>query len=465
MLYLSFTIRALITSNKRNGMKKIVLSAIAIGLVGSVNIQAAEDLSSMFSEGKTSGQIREFSISRSIESSAGTDYTRSANAIGGHLKFETADYAGLSLGTAFYTTNGFGLKSDKATNSKVDPSLLGPSNEDYSILGEAYLQYKTGNTVFKGGRQKLDTPMAGSDDARMLPSLFEAYLLINSDLPNTTLIAGHVSKFAQGTFGRAYGAGGVLGATSGYSYADASSQVGSFENMGTYAVGKSTNGVSVVSASYANGNFKAQAWDYFAHDIANIIYADASVSWNCLLTDAVKPFAAAQVISQSALGDKMAGDLSGLYYGAKVGASVGDFTAYAAFSQTSENDAGATGITALENAIVTPWGGMPAFTQGMVTRHMFLAGTTAMKAALVYNFKDLGLKAVGYYATFAMDDNNGYTYGDASEAGFDFIYNTPFVKNLQLRLRGNFATDFNVADVTGATVGWNEYRFIANYNF
>jgi len=38
------------------------------------------------------------------------------------------------------------------------------------------------------------------------------------------------------------------------------------------------------------------------------------------------------------------------------------------------------------------------------------------------------------------------------------------VKNLQLRLRGNFAEDFNV-NGAGDTVGWNEYRFIANYNF
>jgi hypothetical protein len=32
-------------------------------------------------------------------------------AIGGYLKYETADFNGLSLGTAFYTTNGlvFGI--------------------------------------------------------------------------------------------------------------------------------------------------------------------------------------------------------------------------------------------------------------------------------------------------------------------------------------------------------------------
>jgi hypothetical protein len=453
-------------------MKKIVLSAMAIGLVGSVNIQAAEDLSAMFSEGKTSGQIREFSVARTIMKSGAEDYTRSANAVGGHLKFESADYNGLSFGAGFYTTNGFLLREpnynsdDEQTYTAQDMTLLGSENESYSILGEAYLQYKAGNTVFKGGRQKLATPLAGADDARMVPNLFEAYLLINKDIPNTTLIAGHVTKFAQGTFGRVYN-GGILSATSGYSATDSRDQVGGFVNAGKYAVGENTDGVSVVAAAYANGDFKAQVWDYMAHDILNAVYADASISWNCIFTDAVKPFAAVQLIKENGIGDKLVskaggdGDIDSLYYAAKFGAKVSDFTAYVAFSQQSEADAGKS----LNSATITPWGGMPAYTQGMVTRHMFLAGTTATKLAASYKFTDLGLKAVGYYATFAMDENNGYTYDDASESGFDFIYDTSFAKNLQLRFRGNFPRDFNVAQTTGTTTGWDEYRFIANYNF
>ena len=79
------------------------------------------------------------------------------------------------------------------------------------ILVKPILQYKYGNTTFKAGRQKLDTPLAGPDDARMLPSLFEAYVLSNTDIKDTTLIAAHVTKFAAGTFANGYDAGGVLG--------------------------------------------------------------------------------------------------------------------------------------------------------------------------------------------------------------------------------------------------------------
>jgi imipenem/basic amino acid-specific outer membrane pore len=447
-------------------MKYIALSVIVVGLVSSLN--AAEDLSSMFTEGKTSGQIREFSISRSIDVSVGTDYTRSANVIGGYLKFETADFKGLGFGAAFYTTNGFSNNNDK-TSSHFDPTLLGKDNKSYSMVGEAYLQYKNGNTTFKAGRQKLDTPMAGSDDARMLPNLFEAYVLSNTDIADTTLIAAHVTGFAQGTFGRAYdasanAANSLLSVTAGYSAVDSRNQVGEFNNMGTYAVGQSTAGVSAAAVVYSGvKNLKLQLWDYYAHDILNIVYGQADYSWNCLLSDSVHPFAAAQFIKENDVGKKYAGNLEGTYWGAKFGAKVENFTAYVAYSQTDANDAGQA---ATENAIITAWGGMPAFTQGMVTRHMFMAGTKATKVAASYNFKAFGpdLTTALYYVKFDMAVNNGYTFGDAKESGFDITYKPEMVKNLNLRLRGNFADDFNVAQA-GITTSWDEYRVIINYNF
>ncbi len=446
--------------------KSIILSVVAVGLLSSAN--AADSVEGMFSEGKVSGQIREYSISRTMDYSnpAKDDFTKSANAIGGHLKFESADFNGLSFGTAFYTTNGFANDSKKTDYTKVDPTLLGPDNDSYSILGEAYLQYKAGNTIFKAGRQKLATPLAGTDDARMLPNLFEAYLLMNKDIPNTTLIAGHVRKFAQGTFGRAYN-GGILAATGGCSAVDTRNQVGSFKNMGSYAIGKKTDGVSVAAAIFTGvEGLKVQAWDYYAHDILNAIYADASYK---MKLGAVTPFVAAQFIKENDIGDKLLSAIGGngaidsSFFGAKIGASVENFKAYLAYSATSENSAT---DTVYSNAIISPWGGMPAYTQGMVTRHVFLAGTKATKIATSYNFKSFGpdLKTVLYYASYDMAKHNGYTYGDASESGFDITYKPAKVKGLNLRLRGNFADDFNVA-TTGDTVGWSEYRFIMNYSF
>lgn len=445
-------------------MKKIIaLSALTIGLLSSAN--AADDLSSMFSQGKTSGQIRMFHIDREYQGSSGATTHRNATAIGGHLKFVSDDYNGLRFGTAFYTTNGLSLNQ----RDVEDPSLLGANNESYSMLGEAFVEYKIANTNLKGGRLKYNSPMIGTDDARMLPNLVEAYSIQNTDIKGLTLGLAQVTKFAQGTFGRVYG-GGLLAATSGYSPVSSDPvHSGKFENMGSYAVGKSTSGVTVASIEYKGiENLKLRLYDYYADDIMNTIYGDINFKMSNL-------FAAAQFIKQNDVGDSLLNNVSGfagngsldsLYYAGKVGAKFGGLTAYIAYSETTDNNAAEKGEGGYANAVISMWGGMPAYTQGMVTRHQFLAGTKATKVVGSYSFKNHGvnLSATAYYTSFDMDENSGYGIArTATEPGFDIKYSPAAVKNLQLRLRGNFPRKF--AESTAGDTGWNEYRIIANYNF
>lgn len=450
----------------------VSLSLLASALV--VNAMAADSLEGMFKEGKASGQVRAFYIDRDYDGyNNATSVHRNATAIGGYLKYETGAWNGLSLGTAFYTSNGLFLK-DKTTstgtdNPEVDPTLLGKSNESLAYLGEAYIQYKNGNTTFKGGRQKLDTPMAGADDARMLPNLFEAYVLSNTDVKDTTLIAAQVTKFAQGSFGRVYN-GGVLSVTSGYSLVDSKTHVGEFVDMGTYAIGENTGGVSVVAAIYSGiPGLKLQLWDYYAHDILNAVYAEANYGWS--YASGVAPYVAAQWINERDVGsnsvsnstNKLA-NIDSDFIGAKIGVKVANFDLSLAASHNSKNSDAAIG-----GGTISPWGGMPAYTQGMVSRHQFMAGTDAWKVAAAYDWKNYGvnLNTSVYYVEYDMDPLNGYSASavadESSESGFDIIYNPQAVKNLQLRLRANYARDFQ--ETTSGDVSWDEYRFIANYNF
>jgi len=462
-----FTILGLVHEIKGRDMKRyIALSAVAVSFVATASLNAADDLNGMFSEGKTGGQVRMFYIDREYQGSAGNQTHRGATAIGGHLKYETAELNGVSLGAAFYTTH------EVDSRKTIDPTLFGKDDEGYSILGEAYLQYKYKNTTFKGGRQKLVTPMLGDDDARMIPNLFEAYVLTNRDITNTTLTLGHVTKFAQGTFGRVYNAAAdapnaLLSATSGYSFVDSKNHVGSFTNVGTYAFDEKTDGITMASATYTGiQNLKLELWDYYAHDIMNIIYGEANYSWKCLVTDALKPYAGVQIIKEDSVGDEFGGKIDSTYAAAKFGFKIESFDLSFAYSKTGENSAAELADGGIANAIVSLWGGMPAYTQGMVTRHMFLAGVEAAKVAASYNFKDMGanLTTVAYYTEFDMDANSGYGLErTASEAGFDAIYNPQALKNLQLRLRGNFPRAY--AESASGKTGWNEYRFIANYNF
>ena len=463
-------------------MKKIASSVLAVGLLGGANLFGAEDLSAMFSEGKASGQIRMFYVDREYQGGSGADTHRNSLALGGNLKYTLDAWNGLSAAAALYTTNAihtFDL-------SVMDPSLLGTGYENYAIVGEAYINYDMSalgtKTVAKLGYQRYDTPMMGGDDARMLPTTFEAYKLTNSDIENVEFQVAQVQAVAYGSFYNAYHpyAGGMLPVTSGYT-TDGDVVAGKYYNMGRAAVGKNTSGVTNAMVSFKNKNFNAKLSNDYAWDLYNTLYAEAGATWDCLLNANVHPFVSVQAIKQDSVGSEylsnvsVAKDINGtpvygegkvdsFYWAAKVGATYAGLTAYAAYSETTANDAG---DDAYKHAIISQFGGMPAYTQGMVTRHQFFAGTKAWKAAASYNFKSLGtnLSTAVFYASFDMDAESGYgVERTASESGFDIQYYPEAVKNLQLRLRGNFPRKFAEA-TAGSDTGWNEYRFIVNYNF
>jgi hypothetical protein len=171
-------------------MKFTTLSLAAILALG-VSASAADSLEAMFKEGKVSGQIRSMYIDLNTDLARGAGEADGV-AVGGKLKFETAPYMGLSFGSAFYTSNGLAAND---RNDMVGTGLVNGASS-YSLLGEAYVQYVNGNTMLKMGRQQLDTPLAGSDDIRIVPNLFEAYLLTNTDIADTTLVLAHVTKMA-----------------------------------------------------------------------------------------------------------------------------------------------------------------------------------------------------------------------------------------------------------------------------
>ncbi len=438
---------------------------LSLALFSMLSLDAADTLEEAFKNAKTSGQIRSFYIDRTY--SGNIENNRNSLAIGGSLGVETAPLKGLSLGLKFYTTHGINIHDGKRSSSNYDPSLYGDDFESYSMLGETYLKYcfcDTGitNTTITIGRQKLNTPLVGSDDARMLPNLFEAAVVSNTDVKDTTLLLAHVTKEAVGTFGNVYGTPSQLSLQSGYGLGYKLGTSGKFAKMGNIALGESvdTDGVTVVAAIYSGiAGLKLQAWDYIAHDILNAIYLQSDFGWNCLLSDSVKIKASAQYINESDTGDKLAGEVDSNYMAGKLAASFSGISAYVAFSTTdSSNTAQANG------GVITPWGGIPAFTQGMVTRHMFFADTDTVKAAATYSLKDLGINASAsvYYTEFDIGENNSYKNGTAwtaKESGFDIKYYPAAVKNLQLRLRANYPTDF------APGVDWDEYRVIVNYNF
>jgi hypothetical protein len=108
---------------------------------------------------------------------------------GGYVSLSTKPLGGFSLTGTLFTTNPiFGKKEERM--------FLGSDAEGYSIVGEAYLKANLGKTLFKAGRQLLDTPYADSDDIGMIPNTFEGYSLVNQDIADTTVVLAYLDKWA-----------------------------------------------------------------------------------------------------------------------------------------------------------------------------------------------------------------------------------------------------------------------------
>lgn len=444
--------------------KHIILSVVASAmLVAGGDIKPVEPAVEVVqpveeeSFGTVSGQLRSFYVDRTY--SGILENNRNSLAFGGWIGYDTAVWNGLSAGVKFYAVENASIHDGPKTSASYDPSLFGGEFDNYGFIGEAYLNYAMGNTNLKVGRQKLNTPLAGADDARMLPNLFEAAVLSNTDIQDTTLILAQVTRETVGTFGNVYGPGSALSLQGGYGLGYKKGTSGNFANMGEIAIGeagKDTNGVTAAAVIYKGiEGMSLQAWNYYADDILNAFYLSADYGWS--VSDSVKMKASAQYIGQSDVGDSLAGEVDSNFWAAKLGASAGSLSGYVAYSATGDSDA------TMNGGIISPWGGIPAYTQGMVTRHMFFADTDTWKVAGTWKMNEmtgLNLKASLYYAEFDVGAANTYKPGEswtATEGGFDVQYQA--TKALNLRVRANFPSDF------APGLDWSEYRVIANYNF
>ncbi|MDD2949311.1 MAG: OprD family outer membrane porin, partial [Sulfuricurvum sp.] len=131
-----------------------------------------------------------------------------------------------------------------------------------------------GKTTAKLGRMELDTPLAFSEKWSITPNTFDAAVLINQDIPDTTLVGAWVGKGNGGIHTELAGAA-VVGADFGVV-----NQGGTFNTFvldGAYA------------AAIVNNSFKplvAQAWYYNVVDVADAYWLQAD--WDCQLIKGVK---------------------------------------------------------------------------------------------------------------------------------------------------------------------------------
>ncbi len=169
-------------------------------------------------------------------------------ALGGHIHFDTSFAYGLGAGVSFYGVSDLGLAPNNSNEE-----FFGSKKRGGLFVSEAFAAYGYKELRFKGGRFRIDTPHADSDDIRMVPNFFEGVLAeYEGDLH---IILAHLTKMAG------WESGGDI-----YRFKPL------YEVAGT----QKQNGMTLAGLEYGEYGL----WLYHIDEIANIAYMDASWQWH-----------------------------------------------------------------------------------------------------------------------------------------------------------------------------------------
>ncbi len=218
------------------------------------DVDIVEQFKQMFTKGKMTGQIRSMYAGYYQENDLVED--SHATAVGGMLKYELASLHGFNAGFAFTTSHDIGLMTGSGENHNAE---LSSQDGDYTELTEAYLNYNNSGLNIRLGRQVLDTPLADSDDVRMVQNTFEAYVG-TYEISDFTFMGGNIQSWQ--------------GADTGLGYFEDNEDAGKWVDTGP-------DGVWLAGATYS-GALDANAWYYDIskpENATNIVYLDMGSSY------------------------------------------------------------------------------------------------------------------------------------------------------------------------------------------
>ncbi|MFA6189166.1 MAG: hypothetical protein WC680_07790 [Sulfuricurvum sp.] len=312
---------------------------------------------------------------------------------------------GVSFGLTGYAISTLGLENNLVSNTwtgshstTANSSSGGAQVNDAAWMGEAWIAATMGKTTAKLGRMELDTPLAFSEKWSVVPNTFEAAVLINQDLPDTTLVGAWVGK-GNGTNAlvAAYNPG--LG---GQNVTSVNANFNTFNLDGAYAAGAINNSLKFLTA---------QAWYYNVVNVADAVWLQAD--WDCQLVKDIK--IGVQYADMSPKGTVLA--LNPTYkdssaYAVKLAyAGVEKLNVSAAYSATDKDGALSVANTATN---------LGTAQSKLYTEAYWNYGYVGKAGASSYNVTaeyDAGIAKVGAYVTNVEVKPTGYTVaGSMNEA-------------------------------------------------
>ena len=447
-------------------MKLAKLSLVAMVVAGLASSSFAESttLADAFKNGKVTGELKAWYFDRDT-GDQNTNTLAKGNAdlfsTGVVLGYVTDSLYGLSLGTTFQ--GNYAPFADKEAKNLYGTDMYGSG----AVLSEAYLQYTIGKTTAKVGRQFIASPLVNSSGSRMMKEAFQAAVLINTDLPNTTLVAGYSDKFQ--------------GRTSDYdrSVAGADSEMPSFKKEAVFYGTGTTLGSNVfgfdgaytaaaINTSITNLTLTGQY--LFVNDVegtnggdANVFYAEGNyvvpLSNMKLLLDAT--YRGSRTSNATFDSCHVEGDM----YQGRIGfKELAGFNASFAYSTVSSD----------QSVLLGAGNGPTTYTAPLIKGAEVTSGanTDAYKVEVGYDFAKVGvtgLKVLGQYVKINQDkatNTSGIVLNGATvdtELTFwegQIAYDIPSLKGLTLSLEYE-----DGKKETTSAVNSNELRFRANYKF
>jgi len=383
--------------------------------------EAISDTHPFFAESRLSADLRTFGFDRSNGFLPDGD----AWATGGQFRYQSGGLGGFSLGAAWYN-------STELDANGAPVGLIKPDGDNINVWGEANIKYRFSTTLLEDSeltlyRQKLSLPFINTEDARMLPSTHEGYMLQMSEALNG-LIVGHVTRFKardDDEFRYLSDVAGAPGSDDGATVLGG--QIGFGENT--------TMGVA-----------NQYGWETF-----NTFYSEVSHSRRPSETFDYR--LSAQYTNQQSVGDELIGDFTTWQTALQVAAGWRGAVVRLAGSRTGDGA-----------RIRSPWGSTPSYLS--IQRSDFdSAGERAVLLGLSYNpeyFTSLGWSsffnvAHGWDRRLASEN---LELPDRTEYNWTLDYKPPegMLRGLWLRFR------WAHVDVEGDGGSVRDLRLILNYD-
>ncbi len=299
------------------------------------------------------------------------------------------DLVSISAGAGYTVLTTLGLEQNLvssvwggAHSITGNTSSRGAHVNNASWFNEAWVAATSGKTTAKLGRMALDTPLAFTETWTAEENTFEGAVVINQDIPDTTLVGGYI--------GNGNGTENLAGrpAQGPVAIAAVVNQDGKFDTYGksgAYAAG-------VINNSYAP--LTAQAWYYDVVQVATAYWLQADLDASSLGVKGLTFGAQYSGVTAAPSGSK-----EDNVYAVKLGYGMKDmFAASVAYSQTNDN--GSIGYAGFNTATAAGTAQSKLYTEawwnyGYVTR----TDTTAYNVTVTSPVN--GMFDLGLYYTYA----------------------------------------------------------------